>query len=121
MNVVYHAHYLVWFEVGRTELMRELGCSYAALEDDEAIYFPLRELGARYHAPAHYDELLEVHTRLEAVGGASVRFAYRILRRGRVEPLVTGFTEHAAVGRDGRPRRLSAALRQRLAGGRGAA
>jgi acyl-CoA thioester hydrolase len=116
MNVVYHAHYLVWFEIGRTELMRELGCEYAALEERDGIFFPLREVAAHYHAPARYDDALEVHTRLEAVGGASVRFSYRVVREGAVEPLVTGFTEHAAVGRDGRPCRLPAALRRRLAG-----
>ena len=115
MNVVYHASYLVWFEIGRTELMRELGCSYAALEERDGIYFPLREVGARYLTPARYDDVLSIHTRLEAVGGASVRFSYRVLRGDAERPLATGFTEHAAVDRDGRPRRLPAELRRRLA------
>ena len=69
MNVVYHAHYLVWFEIGRTELLRDLGCSYASLEADQGLYLPLREIGARYHAPARYDDRLSVHTRLTSVGG----------------------------------------------------
>ena len=116
MNVVYHAHYLVWFEIGRTELMRELGCSYASLEDAQGLYFPLREIGARYHAPAHYNDRLSVHTRLVSVGGASMRFEYRICRHDDERRIVTGFSEHAAVDRSGRPRRLPNELRERLNG-----
>jgi acyl-CoA thioester hydrolase len=116
MNVVYHTHYLVWFEIGRTELMRELGCSYASLEEAQEVYFPLREVGARYHAPARYDDRLCVHTRLMSVGGASVRFEYRICREDDERPIVTGFTEHAAVDPGGRPRRLPSELRGRLKG-----
>ena len=119
MNVVYHTHYLVWFEVGRTELMRKLGCAYAELEEKHGIYFPLREIGARYHASARYDDTLDVHTVLESVGGASVRFGYRVIRREDDRLLVTGSTEHAAVGAGGRPRRLPAELRERLFAGVG--
>jgi acyl-CoA thioester hydrolase len=119
MDVVYHTHYLVWFEIGRTELMRELGCDYASMEDRHGIYFPLREVGARYHAPARYDDLLDVHTVLSSVGGASVRFDYRVLRRRESRLLVTGFTQHAAVGGEGRPRRLPPELRRRLSAGMG--
>ena len=116
MNVVYHTHYLVWFEIGRTELLRELGCSYASLEEAQDVYFPLREVGARYHAPARYDDRLVVHTRLTSVGGASVRFDYRIVREDDEQSIVTGFTEHAAVDSSGRPRRLPGELRGRLSG-----
>ena len=114
MNVVHHTHYLVWFEIGRTELMRELGCSYASLEDREGLFFPLREAGARYLAPARYDDVLDVHATIARVGGASVRFEYRVVRRSDARQLATGYTEHAAVDRDGRPRRLPPDLRQLL-------
>jgi acyl-CoA thioester hydrolase len=117
MNVVYHTHYLVWFEVGRTELMRALGCDYASLEDGQRIYFPLREIGARYRAPARYDDLLDVHTTLMSVGGASVRFEYRVTRQGEDRVLVHGFTEHAAVDTAGRPCRLPAEVRRKLTSG----
>lgn len=121
MNVVYHTHYLVWFEIGRTELMRELGCAYGSLEDGNGVYFPLREVGARYHAPARYDDVLDVHTVVTSVGGASVRFDYRVFRREENRLLVTGFTQHAAVGAEGRPRRLPPELRERLRAGMGRA
>ena len=56
MGVAYHAHYLSWFEMGRTELMREMGCSYGELEDRRGIFFPVREVGTRYRVSARYDE-----------------------------------------------------------------
>ena len=115
MRVAYHAHYLVWFEIGRTELMRGLGFCYGELEERDGIYFPLREVGARYHAPARYDDVLDVCTELKSVGGASMRFEYRVLHREDELLLATGFSEHAAVGKDGRPRRLPDELRRRLA------
>ena len=120
MNVAYHAHYLVWFELGRTELMRQLGCDYATLEDDLGIRFPVREVGARYHAPARYDDRLEVRTALTLVGAATVRFEYRVYRQDEERLLTSGFTEHAAVGGDGRPRRLPPEVRRKLGGEGGA-
>ncbi len=117
MHVVYHAHYFVWFELGRTELMRELGCSYARLEDEQGIFFPLREARARYRAPARYDQVLDVHTALTSVGGAKVRFDYRLCDQGDGRLLATGFTVHAAVDGNGRPTRLPEKLRRRLLAG----
>ena len=114
MGVVYHANYLVWFELGRTELMRRIGTSYRDLEERERLYFPVTEARIRYIAPARYDESLEVETRLASVGGARVRFEYVVRRRSDRQLLSTGFTEHASVGEDGRPRRLPAELRDRL-------
>ena len=117
MDVVYHTHYFVWFELGRTELMRELGCPYAALEDEQGVFFPLREVQARYRAPARYDQVLDVHTTLSSVGAAKVRFDYRVCRQDDGKLLVTGFTEHAAVDGRGRPVRLPEDLRERLLAG----
>ena len=114
MGVVHHSHYLVWFEMGRTELMRELGVPYGELEDRDGLFFPVVQAQARYHAPARYDEVLTVHTRVAAVRGATVRFDYEIRRSDAHGPLTTGFTEHATVGRDGRPLRIPDALRSRL-------
>ena len=119
MGVAYHAHYLVWFELGRTELMRDMASAYGDLEENRGIYFPVVRVEARYLEPARYDDILEVSTRLTRVGGARVRFEYAIARQGSKEVLATGFTEHAAVGRDGRPKRLPAELRRRLQGTEG--
>jgi len=114
MGVAYHGHYLAWYEMGRTELMRELGCTYRELEDREGIFFPVIEVGSRYLAPARYDDVLQVLTRLVRVGGARVRFEYELIREADGKKLANGFTEHAAVGRDGRPTRLPKMVKDRL-------
>ena len=113
MGVAYHAHYLVWFEMGRTELMRSLGCPYRELEDRHGIFFPVVEVGAHYVTPARYDEQLDLRTRVSHVGGVRVRFEYSLTRGERTE-LARGFTSHAAVDSSGKPMRLPADLRQRL-------
>ena len=114
MAVAYHGSYLVWFELGRTELMRSLGCAYGALEDECSVYFPVRSVGARYLSPARYDDEVEVRTRVSRVGGATVRFEYELLRPADGVTLATGFTEHAAVGAGGSPIRLPRPIRDKL-------
>lgn len=120
MGVVHHSHYLVWFEIGRTELMRELGCPYAALERDDGVFFPVIEAHARYRASARYDERVRVRTRMTGVRRTRVRFEYRVLDEARERVLAEGFTEHAAVDGDGRPRRMPARILERLAAATGA-
>jgi acyl-CoA thioester hydrolase len=115
MGVVHHTHYFVWFELGRTELMRDAGCAYGDLEDGDGIFFPVIEAGAVYRAPARYDEVVAIETRLVSVSGARVRFDYAVRRDGG-EVLATGFTVHASCGRDGRPARLPERVRALLAG-----
>lgn len=115
MGVVHHTHYFVWFELGRTELMRGVGCAYGDLEDRDGVFFPVIEAGAVYRAPALYDEVVAIETRLVAVSGARVRFEYAVRREGG-EVLATGFTVHASCGRDGKPARLPERVRALLAG-----
>jgi acyl-CoA thioester hydrolase len=114
MGVAHHTHFLVWFELGRTELMRDLCCPYGEVEDRDGILFPVAEAGARYLAPARYDEVLEITTRLVSAVGARVRFEYVIARIADGASIAEGFTVHAVVGRDGRPRRLPEGLRARM-------
>ena len=112
MGIAHHSHYLVWFELGRTEWMRELGAPYGELEDREAAFFPVVEVGAAYKASARYDELLSIATRLAWVERVRMRLEYRIERDGTL--LATGHTVHACVDRDGRPRRIPDELLARL-------
>jgi len=119
MGVAHHSHFLVWFELGRTELMRATGCSYRDLEDQEGIFFPVVEAQARYRSPARYDDVLDISTRMVLASGARVRFEYTIRRAGDGAAIATGFTEHASVGRSGKPVRLPASVRERLSGGAG--
>src|ERR1035437_5381287 len=100
MGVVYHANYLVWFEVGRVELMRQRGLNYKRMEIEEGCGIAVVEAKARYKAPARYDEELIVETSVVSVRGPVIRFGYRILRAEDRVLLCEGETVHVVVGRD---------------------
>jgi len=115
MGVAYYANHLIWFEVGRNELMRAVGYPYARLESED-VRMPVADVTCRYVHPARYDDELDIHTWIDEVGRASVRFGYRIVRKPEQILLSTGQTRHAAVGNDGRPCRLPDEVRRCLRG-----
>jgi len=100
MGVVYHANYLVWFEVGRVELMRQCGLDYKRMEIEEGCGIAVVEAVARYKAPARYDDELIVETEVLQVRGPIVRFGYRVVRVEDGLLLCEGETVHVVVGRD---------------------
>jgi acyl-CoA thioester hydrolase len=104
MGVVYHANYLVWFEVGRGDCMREVGVPYTEFER-RGIFVPVVEATIRWRSPARYDELVDVQTSVAELSPARVRFAYRIVRPADGTLLCEGFTVHAFVA-GGRPSAL---------------
>jgi acyl-CoA thioester hydrolase len=106
-GVVYNANFLRYFEIGRSELMREKVCSYHQIEA-MGLILPVTECWARYKAPAFYDDLLTIETWVEEMDHVKCRFAYRVCREeeGRLKLLVKGYTVHVAVSRDGRLTRL---------------
>lgn len=106
MGVVYHANYLVWFEVGRVELMRSLGFDYRTLEAEEGCLIAVVEATARYRLPARYDDELIVRARLKGVRSSMVQFGYEIVRAADGVSLCTGETTHVVVGRDLKKRAL---------------
>ena len=106
MGVVYHANYLVWFEVGRVELMRSLGFDYRQLEAEEGCLIAVVEATARYKSPARYDDELAIRTRLVEARPSLVRFGYEVVRVADGMLLCTGATTHVVVGRDMQRRRL---------------
>ena len=114
MGVAHHSHHFVWFEIGRTELMRERGLPYAAVEE-EGIFLPVVEASCAYRAPARYDDRLRIRTRLREAGPVRVVFSYRVERAADGVLIATGSTTHAAVDGRGRPRRLPGRLRELLA------
>jgi acyl-CoA thioester hydrolase len=101
MGIVHHAVYPVWMELGRSDFLRELGHSYAEWER-RGVMMSVAELRVRYRAPARYDELVEVRTRLKEAGRRKVVFAYEILRDG--VRLAEGESIHVVTGSDGRAR-----------------
>ncbi len=107
MGVVYHANYLVWFEVGRVEFMRQAGLAYRDMERDEGALIAVIEARARYKAPARYDDEIVVRTALASVRGSMIRFTYSIYRAGEANTvLCEGETVHIVVGRDMKRRAL---------------
>jgi len=114
MGIAYHPNYLAWCEIGRTELMRELGLPYAEMEANGTL-LAVAEVSVRYGAAAHYDDLVRVDTWVEAVKSRSVTFAYEI---HRVEPeparLARASTTLISIGRDRRPRTLPSEVRELL-------
>ena len=100
MGVVYHSNYLIWFEVGRVELIRQMGLDYKRMEEEEGCGISVVDVHARYRAPARYDDELVIETRLLAARGAVVKFGYRILRVGDGVLLCEGETMHVCVGKD---------------------
>jgi acyl-CoA thioester hydrolase len=113
MGVAHHASYLVWFEAGRTEYIRERGRSYAQVEQ-EGWMLVVVEAYCRYRRPARYDEVLVVRTHLRDLRRATLSFGYQVLRRADGEILADGYTVHAAVDRTGRPRRIPRGIRRLL-------
>ena len=114
MGVAHHSHYLTWFEVGRTELLRGLGCTYEAMEA-EGVFLPVVEISCRYRLPARYDDLLEVETLLSEVSGSRVTFDYRLRRAEEEAYLAEAQTVHATVNSKGAVTRLPARYRELLA------
>ena len=104
MGVVYHANYLIWFEVGRVELMRALGIEYKRMEIEDDCHIVVVDVRCRYHSSARYDEELRVRTRIAESRNRMIRFSYEVLR-GQ-ELLAVGETLHVICGSNGKPKLL---------------
>ena len=113
-GMAHHSAFLPWFEVGRVELLRTLGKPYQEFER-EGLHFPVREAFCRYWVPAQFDDLLLIATTSEEVGGASVRFGYRITRGEEAVLIAEGYTVHACVDDRGKVKRLPSEIRKLLA------
>jgi acyl-CoA thioester hydrolase len=100
---LHHANYLTYFEMGRTEMLRSYGKTYREFED-AGLFMVVAEATCRYQAPAEYDDLLRLRTRVEKVTAASIRHAYEVIRGDRI--IATGETVVVCVDREGKIRRL---------------
>jgi acyl-CoA thioester hydrolase len=114
MGVVYYANYLVWFEVGRTEWLRETGWTYREMERD-GISLPVIEAHCEYRQPARYDDEIEIATRGTLVTPVRIRFDYEVARAADGTIAAVGHTVHAAVDASGKPCRLPPRVREMLA------
>jgi len=113
MGVVYHANYLIWCEVGRTELIRAHGRSYAEIEQ-LGVGLAVSEATLRFHAPARYDDLVRVTTTLTEIRSRTMTFEYRITNAVHGTKLATASTTLIGLDRNGRVARLPQELRAAL-------
>lgn len=98
MGVVYHANYLIWMEIGRTALIKDLGFSYAQMEKD-GILSPVVDIQASYKKPLRYGEKAIIKTWIEEYDGIRITYGYEIYKENG-ELAVTGFSKHACVTKD---------------------
>jgi acyl-CoA thioester hydrolase len=94
MGVVYHSNHLIWFEVGRVELMRQMGLSYRDMEREDGRFIAVVEVICRYRAPAYYDDEVIVRTRLKNLRESVVVFSYELVRADTRALLAEGETTH---------------------------
>jgi acyl-CoA thioester hydrolase len=115
MGWVYYGTYFLYFEVGRTELIRAVWRPYRDIEED-GLRLPVIEAGCSYRRGAGYDDLLEVHSRLTLPSAFRIRFDYAIRRESERELLAEGFTEHCFVSTTGSPVKIPLDLRTLVSG-----
>jgi acyl-CoA thioester hydrolase len=108
MGVVYHANYLVWFEVGRVELIRALGIEYKHMEKEDDCHIVVADAHCRYLQSAKYDEVLRIRTRIAESRNRIVKFSYEVFRDTDDKLLAIGETTHIICGSNGRPKLLPA-------------
>jgi acyl-CoA thioester hydrolase len=124
MGIVYYANYLVWFEIGRVEMLRALGHAYSDLELAHGIILPVVNATCRYRAPARYDDEILIETKPTMLRGTVLKFAYRVYRKPSNEGqerelLAEGETVHVAcddkLNRMPLPEKYIAALKAMMA------
>lgn len=124
MGVVYYANYLVWFELGRVEVLRAVGLSYKTLEADHGCILPVVEARCRYCAPARYDDEILIETSPALLRGTVLKFAYQVYRKPAKESeerelLAEGETVHVVCDehfqRKPLPEHYAEAMRQLIA------
>jgi acyl-CoA thioester hydrolase len=94
MGVVYHSNHLIWFEVGRVELMRQMGFSYRDMEREDGRFIAVAEVKCRYRAPVYYDDEVLIRTRLKTVRESVVVFSYELVRADSSALVAEGETTH---------------------------
>jgi len=100
MGVVYHANHLIWFEVGRVELMRQMGFSYRDMEREDGRFIAVAEATCRYKSPVRYDEEVLVRTQLKKVRKSVIVFHYELMHAQNGRLLAEGETTHVVTDAD---------------------
>jgi acyl-CoA thioester hydrolase len=106
MGVVYHSNHFIWFEVGRVELLRQLGFSYKEMEAQDDCFIAVVDARCRYRAPVHYDDEVVVRTYLKHVREKVIHFGYELVRADGAQLLAEGETTHIVANAQMKPRAL---------------
>ncbi len=110
MGALHHSRYWIYFEIGRTELLRKAGIAYRDLES-QGVFFVVAKCAARFKLPARYDDQLILTTTIEKMGLARIDHSYRLTRNDNGALIATAQTTLACVGTDGRPRQIPEQMR----------
>jgi acyl-CoA thioester hydrolase len=97
MGVVYHSNYIIWFEVGRVEMLRQLGFSYRDMEQQDDMHIAVVDVHCRFKCPARYDDLITIRTKLTNVRESLLHFSYEIVRANDGKVLAEGHSVHLVV------------------------
>ncbi len=114
MGIVHHSNYLIWFEFGRSEFCRARGFSYKEMEEVDNALMVVAESYCRYKAPAYYEDVLTIRTKIEEIRSRSIRFVYEIIRAEDSSILAEGETLHIVTDHNKRIRSLPERYKQKL-------
>lgn len=114
MGIAHHSNYIIWFEEGRSSLMRCLGLPYSQVEQ-AGYYLTVAEVMARYITSAHYEDMLVIRTRLGDLRSRGLRFDYKIVRARDNLTLATGYSRHICITHAGQPTRIPETIMTNLA------
>jgi acyl-CoA thioester hydrolase len=106
MGVVYYANYFVWLEIARTEFLRSQGIDYKSIEKESRLSLPVVEAHCKYKAPARYDDIILIKTKIAQVKSSALRFDYELFNKESGELLVEAYTTHVFIDKDRRPVRI---------------
>lgn len=113
MGIVYYANFFTYFEMGRTEYLRNLGLPYSELEK-EHIYFPVTEAHCKFRAPALYDDILIIQTSIAELKHATVEFSHKVIRERDQKLVAEGFSKLACLNASRKPSPMPEKLRKLL-------
>ncbi len=113
MGFVYYANYFVWFERGRIEYLRAIGLSYKEMEKQNLI-LPVMDASCSYKAPAQFDDMVVVKSKVKEVGKSSISFTYEIVNQETKQLLATGETRHPFINRERKIVRIPEEIRKKL-------
>jgi acyl-CoA thioester hydrolase len=102
MGIAHHANYPIWYEVARTDLIKEMGMTYSEMEN-RGLIVPLLELQCKYISPAYYEDELTIEAKVKTLTRVKIEFEYCIYKNGNLSPINVGHTLHALVTKDLKP------------------